>query len=185
MNPFELNRLASDVLKFFKEVTGKELNAKDETPNIAYFADRGWVLKDFEAIIRFYWQDRKQKEFLLQPGRLNIRSIFNTSQPQIVSDILSDIQWMEKKKERDVADYNSGNKNKEGFLWDAEQKRWRAQDGAKSSLELQLACGGRFAVLMVFDGKNKKWMKTNLDVLREHYSACNQCQQKTGGVSTK
>jgi len=87
------DRIVLDVCNIFSELTGAEAEAKRErSVIIPWIRDEGFDVYEFRLVIEHTLKDRHQKEFLAQPGRMNLRTIFNLSRRDRVLDLVSDLK---------------------------------------------------------------------------------------------
>lgn len=83
----------SNICQIFKEVTGAELDPKKEMGVIMPFLrDHRWTPHDFRLVIEYSFSDPKEKAYLLQIGRMNLRTIFHAGRSDFVFDIHADLK---------------------------------------------------------------------------------------------
>lgn len=87
------DRIVRDVCAIFEEITGSEAISQREGGAIVPWArDHGWQAHDFRLLIEFEFKDPRRREYLNQPGRMNLRTIFNPLRKDILIDTLVDLR---------------------------------------------------------------------------------------------
>lgn len=87
------NREVRDICNIFKEITGAESEPLREAGVLVPFIKAyHWQAYDFRLVIEHSMKDSKTKEFMNQPGRMNLRSIFGSHRVDLVLDIHADLK---------------------------------------------------------------------------------------------
>lgn len=98
------DRIVLDVCNIFNELTGAVVDAKrEQSAIIPWIRDDGFTTYEFRLIIEHCLKDERQKQFLSQPGRMNLRSIFNSAQRDRLLDLISDLKRLKQIKEKFAA----------------------------------------------------------------------------------
>lgn len=149
-------RLVSDVCNVFREVTGAEADPRREAGVIVPFArEFKWETFDFRLLIEYEFSNPRTREYLNQPGRMNLRAIFNPNRKEILLDTVADLR-----RAKEIQKKASSKEN--------ESPDFR-------TLPISLACcGGVFDLkyIKVPDGKSFRWKKANIDEYDKHFSDC-------------
>lgn len=117
MNTSDENRLVFDVCRIFETVTHRKVDPAVEQQCIVEFAkELKWGVFEFRLVIEWSWSDANNRLWLEQPGKCNLRSIFNMRRKQLLVDVVADLKRiLDKRKDNRSGDEKSGDHFEEQF----------------------------------------------------------------------
>lgn len=100
----DFNKIVKETCELFMKISGGLASpTRDASALAPFYKEFNWKLNDFRLLIEYELTNRELRAYLEQPGKMNLRTIFNLNRKERLLDVHADLKRSEEIKEKHEA----------------------------------------------------------------------------------